>query len=352
MSAFGFPMQAPPPKRIKAWVPFVFIGSVIAGAIFLIAQVFGPPADFEGNGIGEALVTVEPGDTLSAIGAALVDAGVVASVESWVAATSGDSRALSIGPGDYVMREQMGSRQALELILDPATRKVTKLVVREGERVTEVIKNAAEISGIARDEFVAVLKSPKAYGLPSPAERKPEGYLFPATYEIEKSDTAADILRKMTTRWKEAASEIEIGRRAARLGLSTHEILTVASIVEVEAGPEDYSKVARVIYNRLKIDMRLQLDSTVNYALGISKLQLSADQMNTESAYNTYRVQGLPPGPIGNPGTAAIEAALEPATGSWLYFVTVDPKTKLTKFATSYEEFLRYKREFQNNVNN
>ncbi|MEY3277606.1 MAG: hypothetical protein RLZZ426_92 [Actinomycetota bacterium] len=154
----------------------------------------------------------------------------------------------------------------------------------------------------------------------------------------------------MTKRWVEVMAELELTRRAAAAGHTALEILTIASILEVEAGIPDYQKVARVIENRLNKPMRLQLDSTVNYALGISKLQLTTDQMNVESAYNTYQVDGLPPGPIGNPGVAAIEAALEPVDGPWIYFVTVEPDTKLTKFAVTYEDFLKLKREFQANV--
>ncbi len=350
MSAFGFTMQAPEPARSRVW-KFVAIGlATVIVAGFIVGKLFAPPADFEGNGTGEVTVTIVEGDSLRRIGQRLFDAGVVASVDAWVAATEADTRAMSIGPGDYNLRKEMASLQAIELLLDPSSRAVLRLVVREGERVTEIIKNASKLTGIARDEFVAALKQPGAINLPDPANGKPEGYLFPATYEIEKSDTAYDILKMMTARWKQAADELEIKRRAAALGLSVHEIITIASIVEVEAGPEDYAKVAKVIENRLRVPMRLQLDSTVNYALGISKLQLTAEQMNTESAYNTYKVDGLPPGPIGNPGVAAIEAALEPAQGDWLFFVTVDPDTKLTKFAETYEEFLKLKREFQSNV--
>ena len=100
----------------------------------------------------------------------------------------------------------------------------------------------------------------------------------------------------------------------------------------MESSPADYAKVARVIENRLNEPMRLQLDSTVNYALGIAKLKLTAAQMNTESAYNTYKVDGLPPGPIGNLGQAATEAALEPPKGPWRCLLKPDLATKKTQF--------------------
>ena len=138
---------------------------------------------------------------------------------------------------------------------------------------------------------------------------------------------------------------------AAALGRTPYEILVIASMIEEEAKlDEDRAKIARVIYNRLKKGMPLQLDSTVNYALGTSELQLSAEQLATDSPYNTYKNKGLPPGPINSPGDAAIEAAINPASGSWLYFVTTDPKEQITEFATSYDDFLALKRKFQANV--
>jgi UPF0755 protein len=108
--------------------------------------------------------------------------------------------------------------------------------------------------------------------------------------------------------------------------------------------------VARVIYNRLAADMPLQLDSTVSYALGVTDLQLSEDQLRTASPYNTYLRRGLPPRPINSPGEAAIEAALTPPKGKWLYFVLVDPKTRETKFASTYEKFLVLKKQYQQNL--
>lgn len=343
-------MDAAPPRRSKPWLLIsALLGSLII-VTFLVGRSFTTAEDFEGNGSGTAEVTIVSGDTLTKIGQRLLDAGVVASVDAWVAATSADSRATSIAPGDYNLRKEMSARRALELLLDPESRAVYKLVVREGDRLSEIVAAASKLTGISKDEFVAVLKHPKQYGLSAEANGRPEGFLFPATYEIAKADSPADILKKMTTRWKQMMVDSELKRRAAQVGRTVEEIVIIASILEVEAGPQDYAKVARVIENRLALPMRLQLDSTVNYALGINKLRLSAAQMNTESAYNTYNVDGLPPGAIGNPGLAAIEAALTPAKGDWLYFVTVDPATKLTKFASNYDDFLKIKAEF--NANN
>jgi len=123
-------------------------------------------------------------------------------------------------------------------------------------------------------------------------------------------------------------------------------VLIVASILQAEVAPQDFAKVARVIYNRLDANMPLQLDSTVNYVLGIRESVLNQEQLDTKSPYNTYLVEGLPPTPINSPGSEAIKAALAPAKGNWLYFVTVDPETQVTKFTNSYQKFLQYKQRF------
>jgi UPF0755 protein len=124
----------------------------------------------------------------------------------------------------------------------------------------------------------------------------------------------------------------------------------MASILEVETPPAVYGKGARVLYNRLDKGMRLQLDSTVNYALGTQNLQLTAEQLAVDSPYNTYKHKGLPPGPINSPGDAALQGALNPKDGQWLYFLTTDPATQTTEFANTYDEFLALKRKYQANV--
>ena len=126
--------------------------------------------------------------------------------------------------------------------------------------------------------------------------------------------------------------------------------MIVASLLQAEAAPADFGKVARVIYNRLEADMPLQFDSTVSYALGVTKLQLSEEQLKTPSPYNTYLRRGLPPRPINSPGEAAIEAALSPPKGKWLYFVLIDPASRETKFAKTYDEFLKLKKQYQQNL--
>jgi UPF0755 protein len=126
--------------------------------------------------------------------------------------------------------------------------------------------------------------------------------------------------------------------------------MVIASLVQAEGHPDDYGKVSRVIYNRLAAGMPLQLDATVNYALKKSDINLSPDQIATDSPYNTYVYPGLPPTPINQPGEAAMAAALAPDEGDWLYFVAVNPDTGETKFTADYNEFLRFKKQFEDYI--
>jgi UPF0755 protein len=351
MSVFGFKMNEPATTPKRPWILVVSVLVVITLGAFTLAKTLQPAPDFPGDGSGQVSITISAGDTLREIGLNLYDNGVIAGIDAWIAVVNSDERATSVAPGEYNLRAEMSSRSALDLLLDPLSRAVKRMTIPEGLRATEIIDIAAKVSGIEKQDFIDVLSEPTSYGLPTIANGNPEGFLFPATYEIGKDATAASILSQMTARWFASYDSLELSRRASASGHTVLEIITIASILEVEGAPRDYSKVARVIENRLKINMRLQLDSTVNYALGLDKLQLTQDQLDTESPYNTYTSDGLPLGPIGNPGDAAIEAALEPAPGNWLYFVTTNLKTQKTEFAVTYKDFLVLKRKYLDSVN-
>lgn len=303
--------------------------------------------DYAGAGSGQVQVTVTRGDSLTAIARTLEKADVVKSADAFIAAVSGNDRASTLGPGRYTLQLQMSGQAALDLMLDPVSRAASRLVLPEGLRIGQTVKAAADASSLPKKDFVAALEAPRDLGLPEWAGNRPEGLLFPATYDLAGDEDASALLRAMVSRFKQASADIALENRADELGVSPYDVLIVASLLQAEGVPNDFSKVARVIYNRLDAGMPLQLDSTVAYALDVTEIALSADQLKTSSPYNTYENKGLPPTPINSPGEAAIEAALSPARGKWLYFVSVNPDTKETKFTKSYDKFLEYKREFQ-----
>jgi UPF0755 protein len=308
-----------------------------------------PETDFAGEGVGEVQVQVARGDTLTAIGQTLTDAGVVRTVDAFTDAAQANEAAVGIGPGTYTLRLQMSGANAVDLMLDPASRADSRLVLPEGLRLTQTIEAASQASGLPLSEFEQVIDNPGVLGLPSWAEQRPEGFMFPATYDLAGDETAEQIMTTLVERFDISAEELDLVARAEALERTPYEVMIVASLVQAEVLPEDMRKAAAVVYNRLDEGMPLQFDSTVSYGLGITELQLSAEQLESDTPFNTYVNEGLPPTPINSPGEAAIEAALNPAKANWLYFVTINPDTRETKFAKNYDRFLKLKdqlREF------
>lgn len=345
--------QLPPSRNANSWSKRVVVAAGLISVLAIIYGIFSlfgggsESNDYEGSGTGSVNITVNRGESLTQIGNTLQAAGVVKSVESFTAAAANNEASTSIGPGTYSMQSQMSGESALALMLDPASRAASRLVLPEGLRLDETVGISASATGLPATDFDEVLDNPDALALPGWAQNRPEGFMFPATYDLVGDENAESILSALVKRFKQSASSIDLEAKSAQVGRSPYEILTVASLLEGEVIPEDFAKVAAVVYNRLEADMPLQFDSTVSYALGVDELELSADQLNTDSPYNTYKVKGLPPTPINSPGESALEAALAPAKGKWLYFVTVNPDTGQTKFAKTYERFLKLKAEYR-----
>lgn len=337
---------------IAVVVAVVVVVALLVGVVYLAGGLLGSNGaeDYPGPGSGEVTVEIAKGASLTQIGETLAASDVVKSADAFVAAAEANDNAVQIQPGTYVLRTQLSGAQAVVALLDPANRVTEKVTIPEGTRVSGTVTLLTRKSHLTRADLEAVLAHPESLGLPAYAKSNPEGFLFPATYTVEPATSAEEQLQAMVARFKESSDTVGLDERAADVGLTPYEVVIVASLIQAEARPDDFAKVSRVIYNRLEAGMRLQLDATVNYALGQSNLKLTPDDLAVESPYNTYRHEGLPPGPINSPGEAALEAALAPAEGPWLYYVTVDPATGETKFTDSYEEFLRFKAEFKANT--
>jgi UPF0755 protein len=311
----------------------------------VISRLSGAP-DFPGPGSGSVQVQIEAGETLAQIGNNLKALGVVASVDGFIEAANDNPDSSTIAPGAYNLLLEMKSSDAILALLDPANRVVTKVVIPEGKRVTWTIETLATETGLPLSDFEAAIAKADSLGLPAYAGGNPEGFLFPATYEFPPGTTADQMISAMIERFNAEAKAIDLEARAAQMGRTAYEIVIVASLLEVEGHPRDFEKVARVVYNRLLEPMPLQFDSSVNYGLGKTDVILTTELLNVDTPYNVYLRPGLPPTPIDSPGAQALEAALNPAAGDWLYFITVDLNTQETKFTRSYSEFLIWKDEF------
>jgi UPF0755 protein len=267
---------------------------------------------------------------------------VIASTDPFLDAAEANPAATGIQPGVYAMRTEMSGQAALDLLLQPATRLVTKVTVPEGQTVAQVLQRLADETGTPLADLQAVADAPADLGLPPYANGLLEGFLFPATYDIEPDTTPADMLRPMIARTVQVLDSLQIPVEQ-RLT-----VLTKASIVQAESRTaEQMGMVARVVENRLAEGMPLQMDSSVNYASGKTGITTTPEDRANPSPYNTYANPGLPPGAIDNPGEAAIRAVLDPTPGPWRFFVVVDPDTGDTRFAETAEEHAANVKVFQ-----
>ncbi|MGH3151453.1 MAG: endolytic transglycosylase MltG [Streptosporangiaceae bacterium] len=309
------------------------------------------PADYSGPGTGYLLVQVTSGDTATSLAPKLQQLGVVASSRAFVLAAEHSTSSVGLLPGFYGMHKHMQASLAYALLLNPKALVEIPVTIPEGWRLTQIVAGLAAKSRIPASDYDKVLKDPASLHLPSFANGKPEGYLFPATYDVLPHETALGVLTAMVQRFDQEAAMVNLPAAASRVHLTESQVIVMASLVQAEGGRlSDYPKIARVIYNRLAQGMQLQLDSTVLYGLNTYGIVASDAQLASTSPYNTYKHKGLPPGPIDSPGNAAIQAVLSPATGSWLWFVTVNPKTHETLFTSSEAQFQQYRAELEHNL--
>jgi UPF0755 protein len=335
-----------------AAVLVILIPLLVAGAYgysFIKSKYY--PPDYSGAGTGYLVVQVPSGATPTSLGPELQKLGVVASARAFVLAAEHSSAAGGLLPGFYGMRKDMKASLAYALLLNPNNLVEIKVTIPEGLRLTDIVATLAAKTGIAIGKYNAVLKDPAQLHLPSYAKDNPEGFLFPATYEVEPHETALGVLTAMVQAFDQEAALVNLTQAARQVHLTPDQVIIMASLVQAEGGRiTDYPKIARVIYNRLAQNIPLQLDSTVFYALHSYGIVASDQDLNSTSPYNTYRYKGLTPGPIDSPGDAAIKAVLHPASGNWVYFVTVNPKTGLTLFTASEAQFQIYRQELEKNL--
>lgn len=303
-------------------------------------------ADYPGPGNGHVTLEVNSGQSVADIARTMKSQDVIQSVDAFIQVANAEPKSSSVQPGFYAMRHKMAASDALAALLDPAARIQAKVTLPEGLRMDESLKKLAKESKLPLKDYEEALKNAKGLGMPDFAKGNPEGFLYPATYEVAPKATADTVLKQLFATYTSNAEKAGVMRTKR----TPYEIVTIASLVEAEArNAEDFAKVARVVYNRLEQGMPLQLDSTVNYALKADKEIVTYEDLGQDSPYNTYKHPGLPPGPINSPGAAALGAAVNPTAGDWLYFVTTNPKTGETKFTGDYQEFLTFKNELKSN---
>ena len=286
-------------------------------------------------------IDVASGESGSEIARELFDKEVTASSEIFFRLAVADPKAQLIAPGVHIIDTQICAEQALAQLLD--SKRIAGLIaVSEGAWISEIKKLFIK-AGYPQAEVKAAFIGA---AVPKPFTQL-EGLLFPAQYSFAQGTKADVALRGMIERG--IAEAEKAGLLSEKSRYSPQQLLIIASIIQAEGGDGDFTKVSRVIYNRLKIGMPLQMDSTVHFVMeSRGDIFLSTKSTLINSPYNTYRKYGLPPGPIGNPGLNAMKAALSPAAGDWLYFITVAPRD--TRFTSSLEEFNTWKVLYKKNL--
>ena len=293
-------------------------------------------------------VVIPEGATAERIGSVLEDKGVIESALAFRIAAYLEGGAEDIQAGRYEIARGLSASDALASLLDggPITEFVN-VTFPEGSWLTDFARILDENTHIDGDEFLRLTSKGKiASRYRPPNVRTMEGLLFPSTYQVVDTDDARSVAERLAGEFEKQAEEIDFSRAEA-LGVTPYEAIIIASMIEAEASlDEERPMVARVIYNRIDEGMTLGIDATVQYAIGEHKEELTVTDLDVDSPYNTRKFPGLPPTPIGAPGRASLEAALEPADGPWLYYVLNDCEGHHA-FSESYDEFVRNKDVYQ-----
>jgi len=325
-------------RRRRTTVLFVLATLLVVAGGYVVFDFVSPMfngsskdavSDFPGPGHGSVQVIVNPGDTGTAIGATLADAGVVATQKAFTTAYRANPDAASIQPGSYDLMLEMTGDDAVVALLDPARRVSYKVTVPEGLTAAQIYERVSAVTTIPVADLAAASADP-AIGLPAEAGGKIEGWLFPATYSFEPGSTATSILTQMV------AQTVAVFDKAGVPPEQRQTVLIKASLVEREGrSAEDRAKIAQAIENRLGREMKLDIDASLAYGLGKPGTGLTNADKESDSPFNLYKVTGLPPTPIASPGEESITAVLNPTPGDWLFWVAVNLDTGETLFANN-----------------
>ena len=344
---------APRTKRSLLWLkitlPIVLVLGAVGGVAAFgwfnyneqVREVLGIPlpTDYEGTGNGEeVVVAISAGDIGSDVAVTLHEAGVTMTYDA-VYNYLVENPDVAFQPGNWRLQKQMSAASAVTALQDAENKVTDELLLREGISLASALELIAETLGVPLEEVQAAAADPAAYGLPAEATTL-EGFLFPATYELDGTESPQQVLQKLVDTMFERldAAGVPVESRWTTV--------IMASIIQREAGQDvaDYAKISRVFQNRIDQGMNLESDATVAYGTGRfdSVWTEPEEREDPSNLYNTYANPGLPVGPIGLPGEDAIAAALSPADGPWLYFVPINLATGETMFSETFEEHQGY----------
>ena len=326
---------------------FVVALVIISGALITRYDPF-KTRDYSGGGNGTTVTfTIRSGQSTAQVAQELEAAGVIADADKFLEVYTKESKGKYLQPGTYELQQHMSSSSAITTIID-ANSNVLYLAIPQGKRVSETIDLIVSGSdgAFTRKQVEDAVSNYTQYGVPSNFPSI-EGWLHPGEYRFPKDTDIKKVIQTMVDKTKADLKEAGVSGDQ-----KTFEVLTIASIVELEAQPKDYVAVAGIIENRLnnpdgETSGLIQSDATVTYGLGVRSYHLTEEQKADKSnKYNTYANKGLPKGPIGSPQLASIKAAAAPEKNPYYYWVTVDLDSGETKYSRTYAEHQRYVEEY------
>jgi UPF0755 protein len=323
----------------------IALGAIAIAVVVFLLALFQP---FKGDGGDPVRVTIPKEAGVGKIADILADRDVVASATLFeVRATIGGDRG-DLKPGVYQLRRDMPYGDAIDRLVAGPSREIIQLTIPEGlsrREIAPVAGRAGVRGDYVRASAAKSLINAGDYGL----QREPEsleGFLFPATYELRSGASAETLVRRQLAAFRDNLAQVDLSY-ARRKNLTAFDVVTIASMVEREAQqPRERKLVAAVIYNRLKQGIPLGIDATVRYATGNWQQPLTQSQLAIDSPYNTRSNAGLPPGPIGNPGLASLQAAANPARVGYLYYVVKPGTCGEHAFSSTSAEFERDRQRY------
>ncbi|MDY2778114.1 MAG: endolytic transglycosylase MltG [Collinsella sp.] len=340
-------------KRRASALPALLLGGLILGvALYFIVPAVGSllfPASSSVPAGEEVQVTIPEGASGDTIASELSKAHVVENPKDYYAAVERLDAALSIKPGEYLFKTGQDPEEVVRQLVEGPNVEGSKLVIQEGLTVQQTAANIESTYGIPAEEFLAQAKASNYEGdypfLKGAYDDSLEGFLYPKTYSLGEAPTADEIIRALLDQFEVETKGLALSEGAN--GLSIHELISLASLVERETALADERPlVASVIYNRLKIDMPLQIDAAIVYARGGGNQPVTYADLEIDSPYNVYRNYGLTPGPICSPSVSSIKAAISPAETDYLYYVASSKNDGSHHFTDDYDEFLAYSEEY------
>ncbi|MDD3394587.1 MAG: endolytic transglycosylase MltG [Anaerotignum sp.] len=338
-------------KKIRIGM-FILVAVVIGLFSFGMSKNFMMSSVEEPILTGEAVsVTIPEGASTADIAAILKENKLIKNTFTFRLSSKLDGFDGTYQQGTYAIDTGLNQTQIMQLLQTGVVFDDVKFTIPEGYTTQQIAAKAEEIGVCTEEEFIEECNTGSfdfefVKNLPD-REFKLEGYLFPDTYYVKEETTAHDLIQAMLKRFEQMYTT-EYQDAVAASGYTLDEMVTIASVIEKEIKvDEERPRAAGVIYNRLKEDMPLQVDATVLYAMGIVKEDITTVDLQVDSPYNTYKVTGLPIGPISNPGELSFKAALYPEENNYIYYVVEAKGQNNHIFCETYEEFLKAKENYK-----